>query len=65
MHGWVHGLVHGCMGGGDVGDVFFFFFNCVLWIKHLNYHEKSTFKFIGDLVQVICYLRSQIQIFML
>ena len=21
---------------------------------HLNYNEKSTFKFIGDLVQVIC-----------
>ena len=35
-------------------QVFFEKFYCVLRIIHLNYNEKSTFKFIGDLVQVIC-----------
>ena len=29
-------------------------FYCVLRLINLNYNEKSTFKFIGDLFQVIC-----------
>ena len=29
---------------------------CVLRIIHLNYNEKSTFRFICDLVNIICYI---------
>ena len=39
---------------GEIPQVYFFYFYCVLRIMHLNYNEKSTFKFIGDLVKVIC-----------
>ena len=37
-------------------DMFFLMISCVLRMIHLNYNEKSTFRFICDLVHIICYI---------
>ena len=37
-------------------DIYFLILLCFFGIIHLNYNEKSTLRFICDLVNIICYI---------